>query len=427
MVRKAETLTSFNELNLSDSTCRYIISKHNVSTYELVLEGRQIALEFEEHPQRYQTKEKWKRELVDTLDAAGFIRHDLYPRTYRVWCFYAESLHCKDLFGPYSTNFAYEETPAVTDDEYYAIINVFSRLEERQRYLLMAYYGFERDARIGYTELAREMGVTDTRIAQILENTRRKLRSYSQSYRSCLPPLFGFETSKRESIKYSNGKENPRTHIDCLGLSVRTTNCLRCAGIETLGQILKYDPAGFVKIHKFGARSAYELADKMEKLGYGYRDFAIDCTAWGHLKPDANVRYLGLGVHARRCLDQTNIRTIQDIIDYPPKDWYKIHNFGIKTAADIEAKMHDAGYPEFHTGRRSGNLEPSADIRYLGLNVRAWKCLMRTNICTIQDVIDYPPEEWSNIRNLGRKTAVEIEAMMHEVGYPEFHIEYSQN
>lgn len=427
MIRKAETLYSPINLNLSDSTLRYIMFKHKASPYELVLEGRQIALELEEYPQRYQTKEKWKRELVDALDAAGFIRHDLYPRTYRVWCFYADSLCCEDFFNPYDTNIRYEETPAVTDEEYYAIIDVFSRLEERQKYLLMAYYGFERDARMGYTELAREIGVTDARIAQILENARRKLRSYSQSYRRYLPSLFGFETVKKESIKYSNGKENPRTHVDGLGLSERTANCLGRAGIETLGQILKYDPAGFVKIHNFGARSAYELADKMKELGYGYRDFTIDCTAWGHLKPDADVSYLGLGVHARRCLDEANICTIQDIIDYPPKDWYKIRGFGIKTAADIEAKMHDAGYLEFNTGRRSGYLEPSADIRYLGLNVRAWKCLMRTNIRTVKDIIDYPPERWSNIRNLGRKTAAEIEASMHEVGYPEFHIKYSQN
>lgn len=76
MVRKASDLTSLDELNLSNSTRRYL-EKNFSSLGEIILKGRWIAYDGN-------IKTNWGNELVEVLDAAGFIRHDFDEVTIKI-------------------------------------------------------------------------------------------------------------------------------------------------------------------------------------------------------------------------------------------------------------------------------------------------------------------------------------------------------
>lgn len=52
-----------------------------------------------------------------------------------------------------------------------------------------------------------------------------------------------------------------------LGLLVRTSNCLRSAGIKTVGDVMKRTRWGLKKVSNFGAKSLRELEQALEKLG----------------------------------------------------------------------------------------------------------------------------------------------------------------
>lgn len=53
-----------------------------------------------------------------------------------------------------------------------------------------------------------------------------------------------------------------------LGFSTRVLTCLRSAGIETLGDLLRVWPASLLKIKNFGKKSMKEIREFYEKHGY---------------------------------------------------------------------------------------------------------------------------------------------------------------
>lgn len=70
-----------------------------------------------------------------------------------------------------------------------------------------------------------------------------------------------------------------------------------------------------------------------------------------------------------------------------------------------------------------GHLDPHSKIEDLGLTVRAYNCLKRfAHIDTIDDILDYPKEDWPKIKNLGRKALEEVVEKMHFAGYEDFSI-----
>ena len=69
-------------------------------------------------------------------------------------------------------------------------------------------------------------------------------------------------------------------------------------------------------------------------------------------------------------------------------------------------------------------IDINADIYHLNLSVRAYNCLKRSaHINTIEDILNYPQKDWSSIKNLGRKSIMEIQEKMHAAGYPDFCID----
>lgn len=60
------------------------------------------------------------------------------------------------------------------------------------------------------------------------------------------------------------------TKLYVLGFSTRVLNCLKSAGIETLGDLLRVSASSLLKIDCFGKKSLDEIREFYEKHGYGF-------------------------------------------------------------------------------------------------------------------------------------------------------------
>ncbi len=61
------------------------------------------------------------------------------------------------------------------------------------------------------------------------------------------------------------------TSIDDLDLSVRSYNCLKRQGINTVGQLVECTEADLLNIRNFGAKSIEEVKDKLQQMGLGLK------------------------------------------------------------------------------------------------------------------------------------------------------------
>jgi DNA-directed RNA polymerase subunit alpha len=63
--------------------------------------------------------------------------------------------------------------------------------------------------------------------------------------------------------------------VDDLELSARSSNCLKKAGIKTVGELIQYSEGDLMKIKNFGAKSAREVAEKLIEYKISLKDGGI--------------------------------------------------------------------------------------------------------------------------------------------------------
>jgi DNA-directed RNA polymerase subunit alpha len=59
------------------------------------------------------------------------------------------------------------------------------------------------------------------------------------------------------------------TPIEELDLTVRSYNCLKRQGVNTIGQLTECSEADLLNIRNFGAKSIEEVKDKLQTMGLG--------------------------------------------------------------------------------------------------------------------------------------------------------------
>ena len=60
--------------------------------------------------------------------------------------------------------------------------------------------------------------------------------------------------------------------VEELNLSVRSYNCLKREGIDTVGDLVQKSEAELMDIRNFGQKSIDEVKAKLEELGLGFRE-----------------------------------------------------------------------------------------------------------------------------------------------------------
>ena len=70
----------------------------------------------------------------------------------------------------------------------------------------------------------------------------------------------------------------------------------------------------------------------------------------------------------------------------------------------------------------NGEVEDQTEIECLDLTTRTYRALIRAEIYTISDIINYPYMDWLRIKNLGLNSIREVESKIQRFGYPTFRI-----
>lgn len=448
MIRKAETLSSKNELELSNKVCNFI-EQRNMSLDELVLTGRMTAINFALHPGSVANEQRWKRQLVSALDEAGFIRHDFDLRTYRVWELYSAIL-LKDDFPEMRrleslTNQDYEELIPVSDGDFEKVKEVLSLLPSREKTVIELRLGLYTEKQYSLKELGEELTVSGQRVKHLQDRALRRLRR--PNHLRELPPLFGFALPERSLMYLADGVMNPKASIDELDLSARARNALRRANICSVNDILNYPKENWPKVRLLGAKSMKEVVEKIRAVGYP--DFSMDpyyispeersktpvYLADGVMNPEASIDELGLSTRSYNALRHAGIHSVGDILNYPEEKWPKIENLGHRSMKEVAEKIRTVGYPEFSTNPyyippeknpktpvylADGVMNPEASIDELGLSARVYNTLRYAGIRSVDDILNYPEEKWPRIRNLGPKSMKEVVEKIRAAGYPRF-------
>ena len=57
-----------------------------------------------------------------------------------------------------------------------------------------------------------------------------------------------------------------------MDLSVRSYNCLKRAGINTVAELINRTPEDMMKVRNLGRKSLKEVIDKVKEMGLKFRD-----------------------------------------------------------------------------------------------------------------------------------------------------------
>lgn len=135
--------------------------------------------------------------------------------------------------------------------------------------------------------------------------------------------------------------------LELLPLSARSSNCLRRAGIHTVGQLLDYPADKWLDIRNMGTKSVDEVLDLAARIraGDGFQMVASKPKPPEPPPPprlpDIPVPELGLSVRANNCLESMGVRTAADLSDATLESLLSVKNMGRKTAEQIMEKMEE--------------------------------------------------------------------------------------
>lgn len=133
--------------------------------------------------------------------------------------------------------------------------------------------------------------------------------------------------------------------VELLPLSARSSNCLRRAGIHTVGQLLDYPADAWPDIRNMGTKSVDEVLSLTARIragdGFGLVASKPKPSEPPPLPrlPDIPVRELGLSVRANNCLEHMGVCTASDLSDATLESLLAVKNMGAKTAAQIMEKL----------------------------------------------------------------------------------------
>ena len=134
--------------------------------------------------------------------------------------------------------------------------------------------------------------------------------------------------------------------LELLPLSARSSNCLRRAGIHTVGQLLDYPADKWLDIRNMGTKSVDEVLDLAARIraGDGFQMVASKPKPPEPPPPrlpDIPVPELGLSVRANNCLESMGVRTAADLSDATLESLLSVKNMGRKTAEQIMKKLEE--------------------------------------------------------------------------------------
>ena len=323
MLRKAETLRSLDELNMSSRAKTYYLKRFDGSLEEIVFEGRYMSYLHASYPEMAEKSLLSVKELIKALDEAGFIRHDLSVASFcigRLYHIVFENMINTTVmpsvlydFFAYSDcrvrNEKYESFQNPTDEQINAVKQALQDRLTEQEYAIIAYrFGFEDGNAHNLEQTGEYLKTTRDSVRQIETKALKKLQ-----HRNTLPALIPSSDKQRAEVT---------------------------ALMSELEEIRK-DP-----IFKRTADLMYKLR-KISKAPFDVAEEAKTYLSNGMLD-FSDIDRLGLSVRAYNCLRRAGVNTVADIICLSKEDWPKVRNLAPSTKKEIEEKVHAIGYTDFN-------------------------------------------------------------------------------
>ena len=308
MVRKAETMKSWDELNVSARTRNYLKKNFN-SISDVIKHGRCLVYDFGSVD-----SPKWESELMGAIKEAGLVRPKAdFATSFRVGFLYASVFwdnredfiwHIDQL-----SNEQYENFVGMSDESLESVrLSLYDRLAEREYKVICRRFGLDGDEGQGFESVARCFHITRECVRQIEVKALRKLRKHNT-----LPALFDAPSELNGAISDLKN-ELDELHKD-------PTFKRECELIMKLR--------------------------RMEKLPFRYSDAAGKQISLSELLDFTPIERLDLSVRTYNCLKRARINTVSDIVSYPKDAWRKVRNLGCCQLEEVVEKLHSIGYEDF--------------------------------------------------------------------------------
>jgi len=184
---------------------------------------------------------------------------------------------------------------------------------------------------------------------------QRVLDSYPQN---TYAQLFLKDASASSEMHYDEEAQRKRDRITQVlslnvsdfELSVRSRNCLKAMGINTLGELCQHTEQELLASKNFGETSLVEIREMLSLKGLRLGQFAAekhsqDTAEIEALSPDEQailmrpVGDLDLSVRARKCMTRLGIQTIGELVKHTQDELLECKNFGVTSLKEIREKL----------------------------------------------------------------------------------------
>lgn len=143
-------------------------------------------------------------------------------------------------------------------------------------------------------------------------------------------------------------KESLSKTIEELDFSVRTYNCLKRAGLDTLAALTQCTEEDIIKVRNMGKKSFEEIVDKLSSLGLcllGSENVLRECS--GESIKDKvlqlTIEELDFSVRTFSCLKRAGIDTVKDLTERTYDQMLKVRNLGKKSLEEVVQKLYSLG------------------------------------------------------------------------------------
>lgn len=265
-IRKAGELEDVMDLNFSPETLEEVKRMH-LSTEALVLHGRSIALSYQKNPRKKQEDSATNRSLVEALDKAGYIRHDLAPATCIVWRLYYEIQPDITIKRICFSNEQYEEMEAVSDDQHRKVVETVMSLPDDEGKVLLGLYALEGGTKQTLKKVAKTLETSPETVKKIERQALRDLKK--PNYLIKLPEILGWENRKTPNLAFYRGTATPekKTRLSEFYWESGTTyQALLDNEIYTVGDVLRFPKKDWEKMRN--PKVLANVEDVMHQMGF---------------------------------------------------------------------------------------------------------------------------------------------------------------
>ncbi|MDR0392234.1 MAG: tetratricopeptide repeat protein [Planctomycetaceae bacterium] len=133
-------------------------------------------------------------------------------------------------------------------------------------------------------------------------------------------------------------------------LSVRSRNCLRLMGINTLGDLCQHTEQELLASKNFGENSLNEIREMLTLKGLKLGQYASEKQLPEPIQIESlspaeqqllarPVTDLNLSVRAKKCMNRLNIQTIGELVSCSAEQLLDCKNFGVTSLTEIREKL----------------------------------------------------------------------------------------